>query len=128
MRLRDFKQLLDELSKSRHLDGGVVAGGELVNVGPIHIEDVSVEETWAKLKVDPRSTRVAVRNTAQLAFVGVPGMTSLRTPLLAAEWQTFPDRQQNAGFARQLGDLFEKAGAQPEDEVICRSGGRGHGS
>jgi rhodanese-related sulfurtransferase len=90
------------------------------------VEDVSVLETWKRLKDDPKAVLVDVRTRAEWAFVGVPDLSGIGKDLVLAEWQTFPDGRPAADFAQRLREALEVRGVGKDDEVffICRSGGR----
>ncbi len=92
----------------------------------IHIPDVSVAETWDRLKADGRALLVDVRTNAEWAFVGIPDLSALGKRVLAVEWQTFPDSRVDPDFSERLSAALSAAGASIDDEVffICRSGGR----
>jgi rhodanese-related sulfurtransferase len=96
----------------------------------VHIEDVSVLDTWDRLKADPRAVLVDVRTRAEWAFVGVPDLSSLGKQVLLIEWQSGPDyRPYNAiaaDFARSTAAALAERGATKTDEVffICRVGVR----
>lgn len=92
----------------------------------VHIVDVPVEETWARLKSDPRSVLVDVRTRAEWAFVGLPDLSEAGKPVLTVEWQTFPDNRIDPDFDKRLQAVLEKGGVKKDDEIffICRSGGR----
>lgn len=97
-----------------------------MHVGSIHIDDVSVEETWARLKADPRSVLVDVRTRAEWAFVGLPDLASIGKRVVTLEWQTFPDNRIDEAFPARLSAALAAAGTETSDEVffICRSGAR----
>mgnify|MGYP001381462541 CR=1 FL=1 len=92
----------------------------------IHIEDVSVSDTWAKLGADPGAVLIDVRTRAEWAFVGLPDLSSLGKQPVLLEWQSFPDNRVDAQFADRLATALKGAGVKPGDELffICRSGGR----
>ena len=96
------------------------------NSETVHISDVSVAETWDRLKADRRAVLVDVRTNAEWAFVGIPDLSALGKRVLAVEWQTFPDSRVDPDFAERLSAALGAAGANKDDEVffICRSGGR----
>src|SRR3972149_2089931 len=98
----------------------------LDNSETVHIPDVSVAETWDRLKADRRAVLVDVRTNAEWAFVGIPDLSALGKRVLAVEWQTFPDSRVDADFAERLSAALSAAGASKDDEVffICRSGWR----
>ena len=93
---------------------------------PVHIVDLSAEQTWDKLKTDQKSVLVDVRTKAEWAFVGLPDLSAIGKRVLTLEWQTFPDSRIDSEFSERLGAALESAGVQKDDEVffICRSGGR----
>jgi rhodanese-related sulfurtransferase len=104
-------------------------GGGYENVAvaePVHIDDVPVEETWARLKSDPGAVLIDVRTKAEWAFVGLPDLTSIGKRPLLLEWQSFPDNRVDAGFVDRLIEALDTAGADKSSELlfICRSGGR----
>lgn len=94
--------------------------------GVVHIEDVAVNEVWARLKGDPKTVLVDVRTQAEWAFVGLPDLSELGKRVLTLEWQTFPHGQVDPQFATRLEASLTQAGAAKDDEIffICRSGGR----
>lgn len=96
------------------------------NIDAIHIEDISVLETWERLENDPRTVLVDVRTRAEWAFVGVPDLTKLGKELLLVEWQTFPESRVAVDFVQRLNAQLEAKGVAKTDEIlfICRSGGR----
>lgn len=93
---------------------------------PVHIVDLSAEQTWDKLKTDQKSVLVDVRTKAEWAFVGLPDLSAIGKRVLTLEWQTFPDSRIDSEFSERLGATLESAGVHKDDEVffICRSGGR----
>jgi rhodanese-related sulfurtransferase len=92
----------------------------------VHIEDVPVEEVWARLKEDKGAVLIDVRTRAEWAFVGLPDLSQLDKRVLTVEWQTSPERPIDAAFPDRLGDALAAAGADRDAELffICRSGGR----
>ncbi len=53
------------------------------NVGEVHIEAVSVEEAWARLKGDAGSALIDVRTIAEWAYVGLPDLSPIgKRPVL----------------------------------------------
>jgi rhodanese-related sulfurtransferase len=90
------------------------------------IEEVPVEDTYARLERDPGAVLIDVRTKAEWAFVGVPELSRLgRRPILM-EWQGFPDNRVNPAFVEQLAEALDTVGATRDSELffICRSGGR----
>jgi rhodanese-related sulfurtransferase len=87
---------------------------------------VSVEETWTRLAGQRDAWLVDVRTMAELAFVGVPDLSSLGKPLFRVEWQHFPENRTNPAFVPQLDEQLQRGGVGRNDEIlfICRSGGR----
>ena len=96
------------------------------NSETVHIPDVSVADTWDRLKGDSRAVLVDVRTNAEWAFVGIPDLSALGKRVVAVEWQTFPDSRVDPDFAARLKSALGTTGANKDDEVffICRSGGR----
>ncbi len=98
----------------------------MVHVESIHIDDVTVEEAWDRLKADPKAVLVDVRSKAEWAFVGLPDLSSIGKSVVRLEWQSFPDSAVDPAFAQRLARELTAAGAGTGDEVIfiCRSGAR----
>jgi rhodanese-related sulfurtransferase len=92
----------------------------------VPIEDVPVEEVWAKLKSDAKSVLVDVRTRAEWTFVGVPDLAPIGKQVLPIEWQSFPDNRIDPGFVDRLREGLELRGVGDDSELffICRSGGR----
>jgi rhodanese-related sulfurtransferase len=90
------------------------------------IEEVSVEETWARLANDPNSVLIDVRTQAEWAFVGVPELSRIGKQPLLIEWQGFPDNRVHTEFAQRLGEALTQNGMDQSTELLflCRSGGR----
>ncbi len=92
----------------------------------VKIEDVPVEEVWARLKADAEAVLVDVRTRAEWTFVGVPDLSTLSKRVATVEWQTFPDSRVDPDFVGKVSELLEAAGVSKDAEVffICRSGAR----
>lgn len=92
----------------------------------VHIEDVPVEEVWARLEQDKGSVLIDVRTRAEWAFVGLPDLSQIDKRVLTVEWQTSPEGRIDAAFPDRLGEVLAAAGADRDTELffICRSGGR----
>jgi rhodanese-related sulfurtransferase len=92
----------------------------------VKIEDVPVQEVWARLKGDAGSVLIDVRTRAEWVFVGVPDLAEIGKRVVTVEWQTFPDNRIDAAFADHLTALLTEAGVGKDAELffICRSGGR----
>lgn len=92
----------------------------------VHIEDVPVEEAWARLEKDPGSVLIDVRTRAEWTFVGLPDLGKIGKRVLTVEWQTSPDSKIDAGFSERLTAVLDAAGANKDSELffICRSGAR----
>ena len=43
----------------------------------VHIQDVPVEEVWARLEKDPGSVLIDVRTRAEWTFVGLPDLEKI---------------------------------------------------
>jgi rhodanese-related sulfurtransferase len=96
------------------------------NVGGDHIQSVSVEDTWARLKGDAKSVLIDVRTIAEWAYVGLPDLSSIGKRPVLVEWQGFPDDRLNSAFVERVTDALGTIGANRESELffICRSGQR----
>lgn len=92
----------------------------------VHIADVPVEETWARLTADPKAVLIDVRTKAEWAFVGLPDLSPLGRKVVMMEWQSFPESRTDAQFTDRLTAALAAAGASKDDALyfICRSGGR----
>jgi rhodanese-related sulfurtransferase len=92
----------------------------------VHIEDVPVEEVWARLERDAGSVLIDVRTRAEWAFVGLPDLSKIGKRVLSVEWQTSPESRIDAAFPARLNEVLDAAGADKGAELffICRSGGR----
>jgi rhodanese-related sulfurtransferase len=92
----------------------------------VHIEDVPVEEVWARLESEVESVLIDVRTRAEWAFVGLPDLSEVGKRVLTVEWQTSPEHRIDAAFPERLEEVLAAAGANRETELffICRSGGR----
>ena len=90
------------------------------------IADVSVSDTWGRLKTDAEAVLVDVRTRAEWAFVGLPDLSALSKRPILVEWQTFPDNREDPQFAERLETALSEAGVAKDTEVffICRSGSR----
>jgi rhodanese-related sulfurtransferase len=95
-------------------------------VDEFHIDVVSVEETWARLKRDARSVLIDVRTIAEWAYVGLPDLSSINKRPVLVEWQGFPDDRLNAAFVDRVVEALEAIEADRNSELffICRSGSR----
>ena len=84
--------------------------------------DVSVGDSWARLREDTSAVMIDVRTRAEWSYVGLPDLTEAGKEIAAIEWQTFPSGEPNPSF---LDDV--KALGVPSDAplfFICRSGAR----
>lgn len=92
----------------------------------VKIEDVPVDETWARLEADAEAVLVDVRTRAEWAFVGLPDLSTLNKRVVTVEWQTFPDNRVDPDFVGKLSGLLEGAGVSKDAELffVCRSGAR----
>ncbi|WP_295555828.1 rhodanese-like domain-containing protein [uncultured Hyphomicrobium sp.] len=92
----------------------------------VNIEDVPVDETWARLGADAGSVLVDVRTRAEWTFVGTPDLGTLNKRVLTVEWQTFPDNRVDPDFVEKLSSQLEGAGVSKDAELffVCRSGAR----
>jgi rhodanese-related sulfurtransferase len=94
--------------------------------GEVHIDSLSVEETWARLKRDSDAVLIDVRTNAEWAFVGLPDLSSVGKSPVQVEWQEFPGDRPNPAFVDHLAEALAAIGANKDSELffICRSGGR----
>lgn len=101
-------------------------GARVAELNVVHIADVPVEETWARLQADPKAVLIDVRTKAEWAFVGVPDLSSLGRRVVMVEWQSFPENRVDAQFTDRLAAALTASGASTDDALffICRSGGR----
>src|SRR5262245_65953230 len=97
-------------------------GGESAVDGDVQVESVSVEETWARLKSDAGSVLIDVRTGAELAFVGLPELSSLDKQPVLVEWQHFPGGQPNTAFVDRLAEALAAIGANKDKigRASCR--------
>jgi len=95
-------------------------------VGEVHIEAVSVEDTWARLKEDAGSALIDVRTIAEWAYVGLPDLAQIGKRPVLVEWQGFPDDRLNPTFVERVVEALNPLCANRETELffICRSGAR----
>jgi rhodanese-related sulfurtransferase len=95
-------------------------------VGEVHIESVSVEEAWTRLKGDAGSVLIDVRTIAEWAYVGLPDLSAIGKRPVLVEWQGFPDDRLNAAFVERVTEALAPIGADRNSELlfICRSGQR----
>ena len=98
----------------------------MVEGGVVHIEDVSVVDTWARLASDPKSVLIDCRTRAEWAYVGLPDLSSIGKQVILQEWQSFPDNRIDPAFSQKLAEALDQAGVGKDAELffICRSGGR----
>jgi len=92
----------------------------------VKIEDVPVEETWARLQSDADAVLIDVRTRAEWTFVGLPDLSTLNKRVQTIEWQAFPDSRVDPDFVEKLSGLLEGAGVAKDAELffLCRSGAR----
>ncbi len=95
-------------------------------MGEVHIQAVSVEDVWARLKGDTGSVLIDVRTIAEWAYVGLPDLSQIGKRPVLVEWQGFPDDRQNTSFIERVTEALNPLGANRESELffICRSGAR----
>lgn len=91
----------------------------------VHIDDVPVEDVWARLAEDAGAVLIDVRTRAEWTFVGLPDLGKIGKRILTVEWQTYPDGT-DAGFTDRMTKALDAAGATKDNELffICRSGAR----
>lgn len=84
----------------------------------VRVEDVSVLDVWSRLETDPGSVLIDVRTRAEWAYVGLPDISSLGKQLVLLEWQNFPDRRIDPGFATKLQAVLDSAGVERSVELF----------
>jgi rhodanese-related sulfurtransferase len=96
------------------------------NVSEVHIEAVSAEDAWARLKSDAGSVLIDVRTIAEWAYVGLPELSSIGKRPVLVEWQGFPDDRLNSAFVERVVEALNPIDADRDSELlfICRSGQR----
>jgi rhodanese-related sulfurtransferase len=99
---------------------------ETERVGEVHIQAVSVEDAWARLKGDAGSVLIDVRTIAEWAYVGLPDLSQISKRPVLVEWQGFPDDRLNTSFVERVTEALGPLGANRDTELffICRSGAR----
>jgi rhodanese-related sulfurtransferase len=99
---------------------------ETERVGEVHIQAVSVEDAWARLKGDAGSVLIDVRTIAEWAYVGLPDLSQVSKRPVLVEWQGFPDDRLNTSFVERVTEALGPLGANRDTELffICRSGAR----
>ena len=95
-------------------------------MGEVHIQAVSVEDAWARLKGDAGSVLIDVRTIAEWAYVGLPDLSQIGKRPVLVEWQGFPDDRLNTSFVERITEALGPLGANRDTELffICRSGAR----
>jgi rhodanese-related sulfurtransferase len=90
------------------------------------VDDVPVEETWARLQADPKAVLIDVRTRAEWNYVGLPELSGLGRKPVLVEWQSYPDGRVNAAFLDELTAELDALGADRDTELffLCRSGVR----
>ena len=88
--------------------------------------DLSVEDAYAMLAKDERTTLVDVRTQPEWQFVGVPDLAALGKTAVFRQWQVYPAMEVAADFVPGLVDELERRGADKSSPIIfiCRSGAR----
>lgn len=91
----------------------------------VHIDDVPVEEVWARLSSETDAVLIDVRTRAEWTFAGLPDLNAIGKRVLTVEWQTYPESV-DAGFTDRMTKALDAAGATKDSELffICRSGAR----
>ena len=88
----------------------------------VHIEDLPVDEVWARLQSDSNSVLIDVRTRAEWTFVGLPVLEEIGKQVLTVEWQTSPENRIDAAFPERLAIVLDAAGAKKDAELffVCR--------
>lgn len=100
--------------------------GEQGTGGQGYAGDVTAEEAWRLLAAEPGAVLIDVRTRAEWAFVGLPDIEATGRPLLAEEWQVFPEGTPNPRFVADVTAKLDAAGVPRAAPVLClcRSGQR----
>ncbi len=96
------------------------------SVRELDVDDVDVEEVWARLRSQPDAVLIDVRTKAEWEFVGLPDLSSIGKAPLLVEWKDYPDGRINPAFTEELASRLAAAGATKTTNLyfVCRSGGR----
>ena len=86
------------------------------------VGDVSCGEAWRALAGAENAVLVDVRTRAEWTYVGLPDLSSLKRPVIAVEWQSFPDGERNPDFVGEL--IARGVGTEQPVYLLCRSGVR----
>jgi len=91
----------------------------------LSVDDVPVQETWARLQSSKAAVLIDVRTKAEWTFVGLPDLSGLDRQVLTLEWQSL-DGRVDPEFAVRLSRILEQAGKAKDTDLffICRSGAR----
>ena len=91
----------------------------------LSVDDVPVQETWARLQSSKAAVLIDVRTKAEWTFVGLPDLSGLGRQVLTLEWQSL-DGRVDPEFAGRLSRILEQAGKEKDTDLffICRSGAR----
>ena len=87
-------------------------------MGGVHIQAVSVEDTWARLKSDTRSVLIDVRTIAEWAYVGLPDLSAIGKRPVLVEWQGFPDDRLNTAFVERVTEALTPIGADQRQRIV----------
>jgi len=92
----------------------------------IEVFDVDVVATMRALEEKDNAQLIDVRTTAEWAFVGYPSLEQVGKSVIFIEWQSFPDKTANTGFAPQLVAQLEARNVGMDGELyfLCRTGVR----
>lgn len=103
-----------------------MAGDIAAEPSEIHAGDIGAVEAWRVLEEVPGAALIDVRTRAEWAFVGLPDIAATGRPLVAVEWQVFPQGAPNPRFVAEAVAELEAAGISREAPVLClcRSGQR----
>jgi rhodanese-related sulfurtransferase len=90
------------------------------------VVEIGVGDAFHLLRDDPQAQLIDVRTRAEWSFVGCPELPFRDEPPIFIEWQTFPQMQIDASFARRLEDELSRRGVGADAPLVflCRSGAR----
>ena len=64
--------------------------------------DVTAEEAWRLVKVDPDAYLIDIRTRAEWSCVGIPDLSPIGREPVLAQWQVAPAMNENPNFINEL--------------------------
>lgn len=92
--------------------------------------DISVQEAWHQLSLDPSSILIDVRTHAEWSYVGIPVLQDPARDVLLVEWLSYPAMQVHPDFTERMeAELATRQSARDAAlYFLCRSGVRSRGA